>query len=453
MEGLNYMVRKTNELGWIRGFGAYTNRANNMEITHLLYADDSLVFCGVEVSQIRHLRAILTIFEAISGLHVNWQKSCLFPVNQVNNMQGLSDNLGCQVASLPTKYLGMPLGAKNKELEVWSEVLERSERKLTRWKSQYLSLGGRVTLIKSVLDALPTYMLSRFPLPKSIGKKLNKLRRVFLWQGNKEKQGYNLVKWEEVIMSKVQGGLGIKNLSIQNTSLLQKWLWTFCCEDTSLWRRFIAEKYGLHSNWITEEVNGTFGCSVWKTIRRMWTDFNAQVTFKVGNGLKISFWNEIWLGDVKMRILFPDLYIISLQQNDTTTQMWSPQGWNLIFRRALNDWEVERVVDLLQTLNLFLGINAESDKPVWKCIVVEFLQMTADLWNMFICIPGVKWTMPRTTFEVLTRWQGIGKRGSKGDWWKNVPACIWWTLWKERNGSLKWQRKTEKFGCFETGSG
>ena len=71
MEGLNYMVRKANELGWIKGFGAYANRAINMEITHLLYADDSLVFCGAEVSQIRHL----TIFEAISGLHVNWQKS------------------------------------------------------------------------------------------------------------------------------------------------------------------------------------------------------------------------------------------------------------------------------------------------------------------------------------------------------------------------------------------
>ncbi|WMV54824.1 hypothetical protein MTR67_048209 [Solanum verrucosum] len=153
------------------------------------------------------------------GLHVNWQKSCLFPVNQVPNMQGLADNLGCQVAFLPTKYLGMPLGAKNKELE------------------------------------------------------------------DKEKQGYNLVKWEEVIMSQEQGGLGIKNWSIQNTSLLRKWLWRFCCEDTTLWRRFIAEKYGLQCNWITEEVNGTFGCSVWKAIRIMWTDFNTLVTFRVGNVL------------------------------------------------------------------------------------------------------------------------------------------------------------------------
>ncbi|KAG5584231.1 hypothetical protein H5410_044665 [Solanum commersonii] len=61
-------------------------------------------------------------------------------------------------------------------------------------------------------------------------------------------------------------------------------------------------------------------------------------------------------------------------------------------------------------------------------------KIATDLWNMFVCILGVNWTMPRTTFEVLTHWQGIGKRGSKEDWWKNIPACIWWTLWKERNG-------------------
>ncbi|WMV54825.1 hypothetical protein MTR67_048210 [Solanum verrucosum] len=67
-----------------------------------------------------------------------------------------------------------------------------------------------------------------------------------------------------------------------------------------------------------------------------------------------------------MRILFPDLYIISLQQNDTIAQMWSPQGWNLMFRGALNVCEVGRVADLLQAFNLFLGINAESDKSVWK---------------------------------------------------------------------------------------
>uniref|UniRef100_A0A0V0GN90 Putative ovule protein n=1 Tax=Solanum chacoense TaxID=4108 RepID=A0A0V0GN90_SOLCH len=75
MEGLNYMIRNATENGWIRGFCANRNMGNALEISHLLYADDSLVFFEAEVPQIRHLRAILTIFEGISRLHVNWHKS------------------------------------------------------------------------------------------------------------------------------------------------------------------------------------------------------------------------------------------------------------------------------------------------------------------------------------------------------------------------------------------
>lgn len=67
-------------------------------------------------------------------------------------------------------------------------------------------------------------MMSLFPIPRSIEKKINKLRRVFLWQGNKENLGYNLVKWDEVILNKTQGGMGVKKLSVQNVSLLKKWL-------------------------------------------------------------------------------------------------------------------------------------------------------------------------------------------------------------------------------------
>lgn len=108
----------------------------------------------------------------------------------MNNLELLAKTLGCQIASLPTKYLGMPLDANNKKLEIWSEVLEKCDKKLARWKSQKLSLGSRLTLIKSVMDALPTYMMSLFPIPKSIEKKINRVRRSFLWQGNKEKRGY-----------------------------------------------------------------------------------------------------------------------------------------------------------------------------------------------------------------------------------------------------------------------
>lgn len=83
----------------------------------------------------------------------------------MDNIQELAGVLGCEVGSLPTFYLGLTLGAKSKDLEIWNGVMERCEKRLAKWKGQYLSFGGRVILVNSVLDALPTYVMSFFPLP------------------------------------------------------------------------------------------------------------------------------------------------------------------------------------------------------------------------------------------------------------------------------------------------
>lgn len=89
----------------------------------MLYDDDSLIFCDADEEQIRLLRMILSIFEAISGLHVNWRKSQIYSVNEVPNIQRLAGVLGCEVGVLPTAYLGLPLGGKNKfGVECWRGV-------------------------------------------------------------------------------------------------------------------------------------------------------------------------------------------------------------------------------------------------------------------------------------------------------------------------------------------
>ena len=77
--------------------------------------------------------------------------------------------------------------------------LLKNDKKLSRWKAQYLSLGGRVILINSVLDSLPTYIMSLFPTPPIVIKKLDRLRRNFLWKKGKEGEGKGcyLVKWKE----------------------------------------------------------------------------------------------------------------------------------------------------------------------------------------------------------------------------------------------------------------
>ena len=84
----------------------------------------------------------------------------MVPVGGVHNFEASVGLLGCGQSSLPLKYLGLPLGAKFKDLSVWNPILERMERSLAGWKRMHLSKGGKVTLIKSSLSSLPTYFLS-----------------------------------------------------------------------------------------------------------------------------------------------------------------------------------------------------------------------------------------------------------------------------------------------------
>lgn len=79
----------------------------------------------------------------------------------------LADFLGGKVGELPTVYLGMPLGVNTTQKGIWSGVIGKGEVKLTNRKMQYLSMGGRLTLISSMLDALPTYMMFLSPSPVS----------------------------------------------------------------------------------------------------------------------------------------------------------------------------------------------------------------------------------------------------------------------------------------------
>jgi len=112
---------------------------------------------------------LLLCFEAVSRLKINLLKFEIVPVGDEGDVEGLVSILGCGVASLPIKYLGLPLAAQYKASNIWSSIIEKMKNRLAGWKRLYLSKGGRLMLIKSTLSNLPTYYLSLFPLPSSSG--------------------------------------------------------------------------------------------------------------------------------------------------------------------------------------------------------------------------------------------------------------------------------------------
>ena len=139
----------------------------------------TLIFCDADPNQIIILRAILTRFEEVSGLRINFGKSKLVLVEVVHNLDVLVGLLGCKQSSLTLKYLGLSLGAKF-ELSIWNPILERMKRRLVVWKRLNLSKGGKVTLIKSSLSSLPTYFLSLLRIPRNVANRMEKLQRDFL---------------------------------------------------------------------------------------------------------------------------------------------------------------------------------------------------------------------------------------------------------------------------------
>jgi hypothetical protein len=110
MEALSKMFSVTVDSGRFSGF-SMGSRLPVVNISHLLFANDTMVFCEANPSHLCYLRVLLLFFEAVSGLKVNLVKSLLVPVGNVDNAAELAVILGCEISFLPLKYLGMLLGA------------------------------------------------------------------------------------------------------------------------------------------------------------------------------------------------------------------------------------------------------------------------------------------------------------------------------------------------------
>jgi hypothetical protein len=196
MEAFSRMISAIFSRGLISGFYVGSREVDQVEVSHLLFVDDTLIFCGADASQIRHLGALLVCFEAVSGLKVNFSKSTLVPVGSLDDVDRLAGHLGCGTAELPLKYLGLPLGASFKLKAMWRDLEDLMAQRLAPWKRLYLSKGGRVALIKSTLSNLPTYLLSLFPIPADVAKRIEKIQRDFLWGGLNEEVKLHLVDWD-----------------------------------------------------------------------------------------------------------------------------------------------------------------------------------------------------------------------------------------------------------------
>ena len=154
MEVFSILIDKATRGGYLTGYNSRNNFGDVTNISHLLFANDTLVFYKDSEDEILYLNWILLYFEALLGLglRINLDKSVILPMGKVENLNQLASELGCRVGSLPSSYLGLSLNYKVNLSRVWEGIEDKFNRRLASWKRQYISKGGRHTLIRSMLS-------------------------------------------------------------------------------------------------------------------------------------------------------------------------------------------------------------------------------------------------------------------------------------------------------------
>ncbi|XP_023762752.1 uncharacterized protein LOC111911201 [Lactuca sativa] len=137
----------------------------------LAMEDDVMLVSSWNPEIVERLIRILRCFYLASGLKINLAKRKLIglgvPYSQVLEEAA---NIGCATSNLLFLHLGIPVGQNLTRISAWARVIDRFRSKLSKWKTKSLSIGGRLTLVKSVLGSLESYMMSIFLTPLSVLK-------------------------------------------------------------------------------------------------------------------------------------------------------------------------------------------------------------------------------------------------------------------------------------------
>nr|KAJ0207903.1 hypothetical protein LSAT_V11C500236740 [Lactuca sativa] len=209
--------------------------------------DNVVLVADWTADAIPNMSKVLKEFQDMSGLKINIHKSTIYGVGvEPEVIYQIADQAGCGKGDLPFSYLGIPVGSNMSNIAKWNVLVCKFENRLSKWKANCLSAGGRLTLVRLVLGSLPTYLLSMFQGPKGIIKKLETLRSNFFGGGKMGDNKINWIKWEKVIASKDFGGFGIFSLFAFNVALLQKWWWRFVVDVSHGWVRLIKSIHGIH---------------------------------------------------------------------------------------------------------------------------------------------------------------------------------------------------------------
>ena len=356
------MLVKGTDAGLIRGLCPRFIRGG---VVCLQYADDTLLFLEADKDVAINMKWILTCFEQISGMRINYHKSELIPINMLEGeLTSFLDIFQCVKGDFPIKYLGIPLHFDKLRREDLQPLVDALLKRLAGWRGRLLSSAAKRELVQSCLSSIPVYLLSFFKFPKWALKLINTQLSNCLWNDEEGNHKIHLANWPSVCMRKEYGGLGIPNIQDLNLCLLGSWVKRYILGENKLWRKVIESKYNNRNRNILCCQNA-HPSTFWKGV--MWAMKAVKLGYKwnVGNGKTIRFWEDIWFGNSPLSVQFWEIYVISNQQTKTISELWDGVELRCDFRRTFNE-EMMAKWGEIRGIAESIHFTEEDDQMIWK---------------------------------------------------------------------------------------
>ncbi|XP_028550862.1 uncharacterized protein LOC114579674, partial [Dendrobium catenatum] len=110
-------------------------------------------------------------------------------------------------------YLGIKISLQRMGVADFQDLLSHVTDRLKVWGKKSLTLGGKITLIKTSLLSLPNFAITHYPVPKRVIHEVEKLCRKFIWHKQNGKPGLHYAAWEDICSPTTAGGLGLQSIT------------------------------------------------------------------------------------------------------------------------------------------------------------------------------------------------------------------------------------------------
>lgn len=197
-------------------------------------------------------------------------------------------------------YLGLPEKICGSKRQIFAFIRDRLNDRVNSWSAKLLSKGGKEVLLKSVAQALPTYVMSCFLLPKDIINKLHGAIAKFWWSTKANNRGLHWIAWEKICVSFDKGGLGFRDLHNFNLALLAKQLWWLLHHPTSLLARVLKGRYYRHTSPMEVKTSNSplYG---WRSILAAQDLLREGLRKMIGSGYNTRVWIDPWIPTIPAR--------------------------------------------------------------------------------------------------------------------------------------------------------